>query len=136
MSKCKTCFVDHNVADVIRAFACSGFDEAAVVVMDGRGAWEATTIWHGRNGRFDPVLMIPFPDSLGYFYSSFTEFLGFQPNNDEWKVMCLAPYGKPGVDLSSFIDLKAAPYRVHTKQLITNGATTFGGLTARLGPAP
>jgi carbamoyltransferase len=103
--------------------------------MDGRGAWEATTIWHGRNGRLDPVLMIPFPDSVGYFYSAFTEFLGFQPNSDEWKVMGLAPYGKPGMDLSSFIDLKAAPYHVKTKQLIVNGATPSAGMKALLGPA-
>jgi len=79
-------FVDHHLAHAISAYAYSGFDEAAVVVMDGRGAWEATTIWHGHNGRLEPVLMIPFPDSVGYFYSACTEFLGFQPNSDEWKV--------------------------------------------------
>ncbi len=134
-TKAKMRFVDHHLAHAISAYAYSGFDEAAVVIMDGRGAWEATTIWHGQNGRLDPVLMIPFPDSVGYFYSAFTEFLGFQPNSDEWKVMGLAPYGKPGVDLSSFIDLKAAPYRVHTKQLSANGATPFAGMTALLGPA-
>src|SRR6266436_6543877 len=50
---------------------------------------------------------IALPDSVGYFYSEFTEFLGFQRNSDEWKVMGLAPYGKPGVDLSNFIDVKA-----------------------------
>src|SRR5713226_7821832 len=118
-SKAKMRFVDHHLAHAISAYAYSGFDEAAVVIMDGRGAWEATTIWHGHNGRLDPVLMIPFPDSVGYFYSAFTEFLGFQPNSDEWKVMGLAPYGKPGVDFSAFCCRKAAPYRVHTKQLIT-----------------
>jgi len=128
-------FVDHHLAHAISAYAYSGFDEAAVVVMDGRGAWEATTIWHGHNGRLDPVLMIPFPDSVGYFYSTFTEFLGFQPNSDEWKVMGLAPYGKPGLDLSPFIDLKAAPYRVHTKQLIANGAAPFASMKTFLGPA-
>jgi len=128
-------FVDHHLAHAISAYAYSGFDEAAVVVMDGRGAWEATTIWHGQNGKLDPVLMIPFPDSLGYFYTAFTEFLGFRPNSDEWKVMGLAPYGKPGVDLSAFIDLKAAPYRVGTKKLVTNGATPFAGMTELLGPA-
>src|SRR6267154_405782 len=127
-------FVDHHLAHAISAYAYSGFDDAAVVVMDGRGAWEATTIWHGHGGRLDPVLMIPFPNSVGHFYSEFTEFLGFQRNSDEWKVMGLAPYGKPGVDLSHFIDVKAAPYRVHTKQLIANGATPFAGMTARLGP--
>jgi len=104
--------------------------------MDGRGAWEATTIWHGHDGRLDPVLMIPFPDSVGYFYSAFTEFLGFQPNSDEWKVMGLAPYGRPGVDLSPFIDLKAAPYRVVTKQLNANGTTASAGMAAASGPCP
>jgi carbamoyltransferase len=134
-TKAKIRFVDHHLAHAISAYAYSGFDEAAVVIMDGRGAWEATTIWHGHNGRLDPVLMIPFPDSVGYFYSAFTEFLGFQPNSDEWKVMGLAPYGKPGVDLSPFVDLKTAPYRVLTRQLNTNGATPFAGMTALLGPA-
>ncbi len=134
-TKAKVRFVDHHLAHAISAYAYSGFDEAAVVVMDGRGAWEATTIWHGHKGRLDPVLMIPFPDSVGYFYSEFTEFLGFQRNSDEWKVMGLAPYGNPGADLSHFIDVKAVPYRVHTKQLIANGATPFAGMAACLGPA-
>jgi len=134
-TKAKMRFVDHHLAHAISAFAYSGFEDAAVVVMDGRGAWEATTIWHGRNGRLDPVLMIPFPDSVGYFYSEFTEFLGFHRNSDEWKVMGLAPYGKPGVDLSAFIDLKTAPYRIHTRQLAANGATSFGRMTALLGSA-
>jgi carbamoyltransferase len=134
-TKAKMRFVDHHLAHAISAYAYSGFDDAAVVVMDGRGAWEATTIWHGHNGRLDPVMMIPFPDSVGYFYSEFTEFLGFQRNSDEWKVMGLAPYGKPGVDLSAFIDLKAVPYRIHTKQLVANGAAQFAGMTALLGPA-
>ncbi len=134
-TKAKMRFVDHHLAHAISAYAYSGLDDAAVVVVDGRGAWEATTIWHGHNGRLDPVLMIPFPDSVGFFYSTFTEFLGFQPNSDEWKVMGLAPYGKPGLDLSPFIDLKAAPYRVHTKQLIANGAAPFASMKTFLGPA-
>jgi carbamoyltransferase len=133
-TKARMRFVDHHLAHAISAYAYSGFDDAAVVVMDGRGAWEATTIWHGHNGRLDPVLMIPFPDSVGHFYSEFTEFLGFQRNSDEWKVMGLAPYGKPGVDLSAFIDVKAAPYRVHARQLIPNGATPFTRMAALLGP--
>ena len=133
--KARMRFVDHHLAHAISAYAYSGFDEAAVVVMDGRGAWEATTIWHGHNGTLNPVLMIPFPDSMGYFYSEFTEFLGFHRNSDEWKVMGLAPYGRPGIDLSAFIDLSVLPYRVHSRQLAANGATPFASMTARLGPA-
>src|SRR6266849_7669363 len=128
-------FVDHLLAHALSAYAYSGFDDAAVLVMDGRGAWEATSIWHGHNGTLNPVLMIPFPDSMGYFYSEFTEFLGFHRNSDEWKVMGLAPYGRPGIDLSAFIDLHLLPYRVHSRQLAANGAMPFASMTARLGPA-
>jgi len=134
-TRAKMRFVDHHLAHAISAYAYSGFDDAAVVVMDGRGAWEATTIWHGHNGKLAPVLMIPFPDSVGYFYGAFTEFLGFQPNSDEWKVMGLAPYGKPGIAMSAFIDLRAEPYRVHTTKLVANGVKPFAGNAAVLGPA-
>lgn len=133
-TKARMRFVDHHLAHAISAYAYSGFDDAAVVVMDGRGAWEATTMWHGHNGRLDPVLTIPFPESVGHFYSEFTEFLGFQRNSDEWKVMGLAPYGKPGVNLSAFMDVNAAPYRVHARQLFANGATSSAGMAALLGP--
>jgi carbamoyltransferase len=127
-------FVDHHLAHAISAYAYSGFDDAAVVVMDGRGAWEATSIWQGHDGRLDHVLTIRFPDSLGFFYSEFTEYLGFHRNSDEWKVMGLAPYGQPGVDLRAFIEPEAGPYRVHSRRLASNGDRSFDGLTARLGP--
>jgi len=134
-SKAKTRFVDHHLAHAISAYAYSGFAEAAVVVMDGRGAWEATSIWHGTNGRLQHVQTIEFPDSLGLFYSEFTEYLGFQRNSDEWKVMGLAPYGEPGVKLDAFIDLKRAPYRVNAKQLFVNGNGSFSNMVQLLGPA-
>jgi carbamoyltransferase len=126
-------FVDHHLAHAISAFAYSGFPEAAVVVMDGRGAWEATSLWRGVNGKLEHGLTIPFPDSIGLFYSAFTEYLGFVPNSDEWKVMGLAPYGQPGVKLDAFIDPEAAPYRVHAKRLNRNGAGRFADMTPLLG---
>ena len=126
-------FVNHHLAHAISAYAYSGFDDAAIVIMDGRGAWEATSIWHGKDGHIEHVLTIPFPDSVGLFYSEFTEYLGFQRNSDEWKVMGLAPYGEPGVKLHAFIDTDAGPYRVHTKRLHGNGAGSFPGMTALLG---
>ena len=130
--KAKFRFVDHHLAHAISAYAFSGFDDAAVVVMDGRGAWEATSIWHGHAGRLDHVLTLNWPDSLGLFYAQFTGFLGFVPNSDEWKVMGLAPYGQAGVDLSPFIDLNETPYRVHAKALIGDGSQ-FSHFTSRLG---
>jgi carbamoyltransferase len=118
-TKARMRFVDHHLAHALSAYAYSGFDDSAVVVMDGRGAWEATSIWHGRNGRLDHVLTINYPDSIGLFYSEITAFLGFVRNSDEWKVMGLAPYGQPGVDLSRFIDVASTPARVHSSQLVT-----------------
>jgi carbamoyltransferase len=125
-------FVDHHLAHAISAYAYSGFDDAAVVVMDGRGAWEATSIWHGRSGRLDHVLTLNWPDSLGLFYAQFTGFLGFVPNSDEWKVMGLAPYGQKGIDLSRFINPNDTPYRVNTKTLIGDGLQ-FSHFTSLLG---
>ena len=133
-TKARMRFVDHHLAHAISAYGYSGFDDAAVVVMDGRGAWEATSIWHGHDGRLEHLLTIPFPDSVGYFYSQFTEFLGFQPNGDEWKVMGLAPYGQPGVKLDAFIDPEIAPYHVNVKRLTANGSGTFSGMIPLLGP--
>jgi carbamoyltransferase len=132
-TKARYRFVDHHLAHAISAYSYSGFDDAAIVVMDGRGAWEATSIWHGCKGRVYPVLTINWPDSLGLFYAVFTGFLGFVPNADEWKVMGLAPYGKAGVDLSMFMDLKAAPYKVHSDRLADNGDNSYAGWPKTLG---
>jgi len=120
-SKARFRHVDHHLAHALSCYAYSGFEDAAVVVMDGRGAWEATSIWHGHKGRLEHVLTLNWPDSLGLFYAQFTGFLGFVPNSDEWKVMGLAPYGQPGIDLSAYINPDDAPYRVHTKRLIGDG---------------
>jgi len=138
-TKVRMRFVAHHLAHAISAYSYSGFGDAAVVVMDGRGAFEATSIWSGRDGRLEHVLTIPFPDSIGYFYSEFTEYLGFQRNSDEWKVMGLAPYGKAGVNLSAFIDANGnangAPYRVHARKLVANGAGPFAEMVRLLGPS-
>jgi carbamoyltransferase len=126
-------FVDHHLAHALSAYSYSGFDDAAIVVMDGRGAWEATSIWHGSNGRVEHLETINWPNSLGLFYARFTEFLGFTPNSDEWKVMGLAPYGEPGIDLRGFLDLETPPYRVLTDRLIGNDSGPFAGWPASLG---
>lgn len=126
-------YVNHHYAHAISAYSYSGFEDAAIVIMDGRGAWEASSIWHGRDGRVEHVQTIDWPNSLGLFYARFTEFLGFTPNADEWKVMGLAPYGKPGADLSPFLDLTVSPYLVDTHRLLGNGDDHFSGWPASLG---
>ena len=133
-SKARFRFVDHHLAHALSAYSYSGFNDAAIVVMDGRGAWEATSIWRGSNGRVEHIQTINWPDSLGLFYARFTEFLGFTPNADEWKVMGLAPYGQPGIDLRPFLDLDKIPYKVNTSRLIDSGsADGFSGWPSALG---
>jgi carbamoyltransferase len=132
-SKARFRFVDHHFAHAISTYSYSGFDDAAIVVMDGRGAWEATSIWRGSHGRIEHIQTINWPNSLGIFYARFTEFLGFTPNADEWKVMGLAPYGKPGVDLCAFLEPEAAPYKVHTDLLMVDGSGSFVGWPTSLG---
>jgi len=127
-------FVDHHLAHAISTYAFSGFDNAAVLVLDGRGAWEATSLWHGRNGFLDHVWTIPWPNSLGLFYAQFTDYLGFQAYSDEWKVMGLAPYGEPSVNLREFIIPDDSPYRVATHRLLGKDSAPTAGIEARLGP--
>jgi len=105
-----------------------------VLVLDGRGAWEATSLWRGRDGRLEHIWTIPWPNSLGLFYAQFTQYLGFQPYSDEWKVMGLAPYGEPGIDLSDFIVPESDPYRVAARLLLGNNSAPTASIEARLGP--
>jgi carbamoyltransferase len=133
-SKAEFRFMDHHLAHAISAFAYSGFEDAAILVLDGRGATEATSVWRGRNGRLEHLWTIPWPNSLGLFYAQFTYFLGFTPYSDEWKVMGLAPYGEPGIDLREFIVPEENPYRVATNLLIAPESDPFRAMELRLGP--
>lgn len=133
-AKPKFRLVEHHLAHAVSGYAYSGFDDAAVLVLDGRGAWEATSLWRGHAGRLDHVWTIPWPNSLGLFYAQFTHYLGFEPNADEWKVMGLAPYGEPGIDLAEFIIPEDSPYRVSTKLLISKDSAPLAEIEKRLGP--
>jgi carbamoyltransferase len=127
-------FVEHHLAHAISAYSFSGFDDAAVLVLDGRGAWEASSLWHGHDGRLEHIWTISWPNSLGLFYAQFTQYLGFQPYSDEWKVMGLAPYGEPGINLRDFIIPDDNPYKVSTRLLLDDKPAPLAGITARLGP--
>jgi carbamoyltransferase len=127
-------FVDHHLAHAISAYAFSGFGEASVLVLDGRGAWEATSLWHGRDGRLEHIWTVPWPNSLGLFYAQFTQYLGFQPFSDEWKVMGLAPYGEPGISLREFIIPDDNPYRVSARLLVGPNSAPDAAIAAKFGP--
>jgi carbamoyltransferase len=88
-------YAEHHESHAASAFFPSPFDEAAIVTMDGVGEW-ATAAWGvGRGSGIELVREIRWPDSLGLLYSAFTYFTGFKVNSGEYKVMGLAPYGRP-----------------------------------------
>lgn len=91
----KLLFSEHHQAHAASAFFPSPFDKAAVLCLDGVGEWETTTGWLGEGNQLTPLWKIDFPHSIGMLYSAFTYYLGFKVNSGEYKVMGLAPYGKP-----------------------------------------
>jgi len=88
-------FTDHHLSHAASTFFFSGFDEAAIMTLDGVGEWATTTYGHGRGDSIDIFEEVDFPNSLGLFYSAMTSYLGFAVNDGEYKVMGLAPYGEP-----------------------------------------
>src|SRR4029079_19520282 len=88
-------FTEHHESHAASAFYPSPFERAAVLCMDGVGEWATTSAWLGENSSLNPLWEIPFPHSLGLLYSAFTYYTGFKVNSGEYKVMGLAPYGRP-----------------------------------------
>ncbi len=90
-------FVPHHVAHAAGTFLVSPYEEAAIISLDASGEWSSSFIGRGAGTRVVPFSESFFPNSLGHFYESATEFCGFRPNYDEGKTMGLAPFGDPEV---------------------------------------
>jgi len=106
----KILFPEHHQSHTASAFYPSPFQEAAILTMDGVGEWTTTSYGVGRGNQVEILGEIRFPHSLGLLYSAFTYYTGFRVNSGEYKVMGLAPYGKPvykELILKELIDLKA-----------------------------
>lgn len=88
-------FSEHHISHAASAFFCSPFDNAAILTVDGVGEWATATLGVGLANDIKLISEIRFPHSLGLLYSAFTAFLGFEVNEGEYKVMGMAPFGKP-----------------------------------------
>lgn len=86
-------FAEHHLSHAAFAYCASGFSEADILVVDAVGEWSTTSIMKAKGSSIEVMEEQHFPDSIGLLYSSFTQFLGFEVNSDEYKVMGLAPYG-------------------------------------------
>ncbi len=103
-------YADHHMSHAASAFFASPFDKAAILTIDGVGEWATATLGRGQDRRIELFREIRFPHSLGLLYSAFTYYLGFRVNSAEYKVMGLAPYGKPvyaDLILRELVDLAA-----------------------------
>jgi len=88
-------FSEHHLSHASAAFYPSPFKESVILCMDGVGEWATTSAWTGKGKDITPLWEISFPHSLGLLYSAFTYYCGFKVNSGEYKLMGLAPYGRP-----------------------------------------
>ena len=93
-------FTEHHESHAASAFYPSPFESAAVLTMDGVGEWATASIGRGVGNHLEVSREMRFPHSVGLLYSAFTYFCGFRVNSGEYKLMGLAPYGKP-----TYVDL-------------------------------
>ena len=105
----KLLFSEHHLSHAASAFYPSPYQEACILTVDGVGEWTTASASLGHDNQIDILQEIHFPHSLGLLYSAFTYYLGFKVNSGEYKVMGLAPYGKPkytSLILNNLIDVK------------------------------
>lgn len=133
-------FSKHHESHAAAAFFASGFERAAILVVDGVGEWATTTILRGDGAAIAAVEEQRYPHSLGLFYSAFTDYLGFEVNDGEYKVMGLAPYGEPAykrVLLEEFIECREdGAFRLRLERFAydrSDRMLDFAGAAARLG---
>jgi len=102
-------FTEHHEGHMASAFYPSPFEKAAILTVDGVGEWATASYGFGQGNEITLLKELHFPDSLGLLYSAFTYFTGFRVNSGEYKLMGLAPYGRPrykDLILSELIDVK------------------------------
>ena len=91
----KFVYPEHHQSHQASAFFPSPFQSAAILTADGVGEFDTTTIAQGQGNRVKALWQQQFPHSLGLLYSAFTYYTGFKVNSGEYKLMGLAPYGRP-----------------------------------------
>lgn len=107
--------IDHHLAHAAGAYFVSGIDNTLIITADLSGDSRSTVLFYANNGKISEIKAFPKPNSLGLFYALITQFLGFQYNNDECKVMALAGYGKPEFDLDWLLKINNDGYELNTK---------------------
>ena len=98
-------YIDHHRSHTNFSYYTSNYDDSAILTIDGVGEWETVSISLGVGDSIRKLYTVDFPNSLGMLYSTITAYLGFKPNEGEYKVMGLAPYGNPSKYLEKLYKL-------------------------------
>jgi carbamoyltransferase len=100
----KVRFLPHHLCHAASTYYCSGMERASILTIDGSGEDATTLMWHGKGQDITEIERYQLPHSLGAYYATFTEFLGFRPYHDEGKLMGLAPYGKYSAEIQEKLE--------------------------------
>jgi len=108
-------FLDHHNCHASTVYYTSDFDSAAVLTVDGRGEKACTRIYSASGTELKQQFQLDYPNSLGVFYTSITEYLGFKKDEDEGKIMGLAPYGSTKLvdKMRQVLDTKGKTYKLN-----------------------
>jgi len=110
-------YVDHHTAHAASSYFISGFSQSLIITIDQAGDGISCGVYRGKNNTINLLEEIPFPHSLGLFAAFITQYLGFRSNHDEYKVMGLASYGKPSIDLSPLINFDGGNIHLNVEML-------------------
>lgn len=135
-------FYPHHLCHAASTFFCSGFDRASILTLDGHGEITCTELFSGEGSSIRSLQKFTVPNSLGWYYSAITEYLGFRPYSEEGKLMGLAAYGEHDSTFSKHFErmlrLTTEGYELDARMTFM-GERTFGrsfadGLVTALGP--
>lgn len=88
-------YTPHHASHAAAGYYTSPFNHCAIVVLDAIGEFDCATIWEGRHGEMKKVWSAKYPNSLGLFYSAFTQMMGLTPIRDEYILQQMASQGDP-----------------------------------------
>lgn len=107
-------YSEHHLSHAAAAYYPSPFESAAILTVDGAGEWSTAAIGHGTRHRVEQLVELRYPHSLGLLYSLVTAWCGFEPNDGEYKLMGLAPFGRP-----AYVDALRSVLRLHDDGAVT-----------------
>ena len=119
-------FHRHHLCHAASSYLCSGFDDAAILTLDGSGEEYSCVIWSGSKEKIIEIKNYKLPNSLGGYYATFTEFLGFRADEEEGKLMGLAPYGSYDEELQNKLS-KVLAYDEFSAEFTVDQTMRFAG---------